>query len=99
MKLRFTPIAQADIAYVYGVIEADDPAAARRVEDRIRRSAETLALLPGSGSPTDIEGVRRLPLVRFPYTIFYRVNVSDDVVEILRVVHGARVKNVRQVPH
>jgi len=33
-------------------------------------------------------GVRRVPLLRYPYVVFYRV--LDDEVIVLRVVHGAR---------
>jgi toxin ParE1/3/4 len=33
-------------------------------------------------------GVRRVPLVRYPYLIFYKI-FADEVV-VLRVVHGAR---------
>jgi toxin ParE1/3/4 len=33
-------------------------------------------------------GVRRVPLVRYPYILFYKV-LADEVV-VLRVVHGAR---------
>jgi toxin ParE1/3/4 len=98
MKVRFTPAARSDIGRIYEDIAANDPSAAQRVEDRVRESAEGLAQIPGVGAPTDIKDVRRLPLVRYPYTIFYRVNVSDAVVEILRIVHGARVKNFGQVP-
>ena len=33
-------------------------------------------------------GVRRVPLLRYPYVIHY--TVGDDEVVILRIVHGAR---------
>jgi plasmid stabilization system protein ParE len=33
-------------------------------------------------------GVRRVPMVRYPYLIFYKV--QDDEVVVLRIVHGAR---------
>jgi len=34
--------------------------------------------------------VRVVPLVRYPYRIFYRVGGDGDVVEILHVHHAAR---------
>jgi toxin ParE1/3/4 len=33
-------------------------------------------------------GVRRLPLARYPYVIYYEI--GPDVVTILRLLHGAR---------
>lgn len=40
----------------------------------------------------------RLPLVRYPYTIFYRIVADQDEVQILRVVHSARVKDLKRMP-
>ena len=37
---------------------------------------------------TGYEGVRVLPLGRYPYKVFYRV--TRDVVEILHIHHAAR---------
>ena len=42
--------------------------------------------------------VWRLPLVRLPYTIFYRIVPVDDEVHVLRIVHGARVRKLDEVP-
>jgi plasmid stabilization system protein ParE len=42
--------------------------------------------------------VRRLPLVRHPYTIYYRVDAERGLIEIARVVHAARIKNLRRLP-
>jgi plasmid stabilization system protein ParE len=33
-------------------------------------------------------GIRRVPLLRYPYLVFYRI--FDEEVIVLRVVHGAR---------
>lgn len=62
-------------------------------------TAEGLGRFPGVGAPTDTENVRRLPVVRYPYTIFYRVNASGDAVEVLRVVHAARVRDRGRLPN
>ena len=42
--------------------------------------------------------VRRLPLLRYPYTIFYRVDPDRNIVEIARVVHGARIRDLGSMP-
>jgi toxin ParE1/3/4 len=98
MKVRYTPAAQNDIAHIYRIIAADRPNAAQRVEDRIKATCERLGSFSRLGATTNLEDVRRMPLVRWPYTIFYRIVAADDTVDILRVVHGARVENLDEVP-
>ena len=98
MRVRFTPSAQSDIDGIFQAIAEHDPSAAQRVENGLRWTAEGLARFPAIGAPTDIEHVRRLPVVRYPYTIFYRVNAAEAAVEILRIVHGARVRDRGRVP-
>jgi plasmid stabilization system protein ParE len=57
-----------------------------------------LADFPYAAAATDEPNVRRVPLVRFPYTVFYRVDPVHRVVEIARVVHGARVRDLGKIP-
>jgi plasmid stabilization system protein ParE len=56
------------------------------------------ALNPRIGVRTYRPNVYRWPLKRYRYTIFYRVLLSEDVVEIARVVRAARVKNLGKLP-
>ena len=96
MNLVYAPRARQDIADIYDRIAPHNPAAAQRVEDFIRASCEALVHFPYAASATDLANHFRRPLVRFPYTIFYSVDAARDRVEILRVIHAARVKNLRQ---
>ena len=98
MKVVYAERARRDIEDIYDFIATHNPHAAQRVEDLIRVTCEGFAQFPFASVATDEPGVRRAPLVRYPYTIFYRVDVARDVVEIARVLHGARVKNLRQLP-
>jgi plasmid stabilization system protein ParE len=98
MKVVYAERARQDIADIYDSIAPHNPTAARRVEARIRTTCEGLADFPYASSATDEPNVRRVPLVRFPYTIFYRIDTRRDVVEIARVIHGARVKDLGRVP-
>jgi toxin ParE1/3/4 len=43
---------------------------------------------PGLGRPGRVEGTRELVVANTPYLVSYRVR--NNVVEILRVFHGAR---------
>ena len=72
--------------------------AAQRVETLIRSKCEGLAYFPLASEATDEPNVRRLPLVRYPYTIFYRIDAARNLVEIARVIHSARIKNLRRLP-
>lgn len=95
MRVVFAERARADIGNIYDSIAQHDIAAAQRVEDAIRSACNGLADFPFAAVATDEPNVRRLPLVRYPYTIFYRIDAARALVEIARVVHGARVRNLR----
>lgn len=64
----------------------------------IRATCERLADFPFVAAETDEPGVRRLPLVRYPYAIFYRVIPVLDRVEIARIIHSARISDLGRVP-
>ena len=98
MKVVYAVRAQHDIVGIYDAIAPHNHAAAQRVENLIRTKCDALADFPFASELTDEPNVRRLPLVRYPYTIFYRVDAAHDLVEIARVIHSARIKNVRRLP-
>ena len=56
------------------------------------------ALNPRIGVRTDRPHVYRWPLRRYRYTIFYRVLLNEDAVEIARVIRAARIKNLGRLP-
>ena len=45
---------------------------------------------PGMGHSTERSDVRVLPVVRYPYVIFYTPVPENDEVLILRIRHGRR---------
>lgn len=98
MKVVYAERARNDIADIYDSIARHNPVAAQRVEDKIHATCEGLADFPYASAATDEPNVRRIPLVRFPYTVFYRIDTAHDVVEIARVVHGARVRDLGKMP-
>jgi plasmid stabilization system protein ParE len=98
MKGVYAERARHDIGEIYDSIVIHDPRAAQRVEDVIRSTCEGLADFPYAAPATDEPNVRRLPLVRYPYTIFYRVDPGRGLVEIARVVHSARIRDLGTLP-
>jgi toxin ParE1/3/4 len=84
MEIRWLEDALADITEIYRYIAADDPKAAARVVGRIQAAVRLLAELPHRGRPGRWPGTRELIIPGMPY------RVQGELVEILRVFHGAR---------
>jgi toxin ParE1/3/4 len=61
-----------------------------RVIARIKRSIDQLADFPYSGRRSEIADIRELPIVRYPYIVFYAVDEPADQVLILRVRHTSQ---------
>lgn len=89
MKARYSRLALAELEDILERIAAENPAAAVRVRARVERVIERIEQFPeGAQEIAERPGVRRVPLVRFPYVIHYRVTENEIV--ILRIIHGAR---------
>ncbi|MDB5709614.1 MAG: type toxin-antitoxin system mRNA interferase toxin, RelE/StbE family [Sphingomonas bacterium] len=89
MKLVWSALSRADRREIYAYIEADNPRAAIAVDKRIEAVAWRLIDFPESGRIGRVEGTRELVVGRTPYILPYVI--ADDVVRILRVIHGARL--------
>lgn len=87
-SVRFLPAALDDLDEIRAWVEADNPAAADALVDRLVDSVVILSDYPEAGGRRSQlgRGVRRI--VCAPYSIFYRID--DAEVSIIRVLHGAR---------
>jgi plasmid stabilization system protein ParE len=89
MRLVVSQLALAELDDILGFISDRGPFGARHVEARFRRAFDHIAGYPeAAGRVEQRPEVRRLPLVRFPYVIYYEI--GDDTVTVLRILHGAR---------
>jgi len=90
MKVDYAPRAQADLAHIGEHSRRNfGPTVAAALEIYIRATVARIAAMPESGEiVTEREGVRVVPLVRYPFRIFY--TVSRDTVTILHIRHTAR---------
>jgi toxin ParE1/3/4 len=88
LEIRWLKRALANLDAEAAFIALDNPAAAARLVDTIARTVELLAQHPGLSRPWRLEGTRELVVADTPYLVPYRVR--NNVVEILRVFHGAR---------
>jgi toxin ParE1/3/4 len=88
--------AEEDIDEIWHLIADNNPRAAETFLDAIEEASTLLAATPEIGSPRyfshpELQGLRFLPLRRFEnYLLFYRAVENEEVVEIVRIVHGAR---------
>ena len=89
MRLVRTATYRADLEAIVDYIAAENPGAALAIWDEIEGQVERLAAYPHSGRIGRVEGTRELVVNRTPYIVGYTVR-GDDVVIILRVLHGAR---------
>lgn len=87
-RYRETPEARADLFEIWSYIEADNPAAARRVLERIANACDRLVDFPCIGRNRDDLRSGLRSWVTDNYLVFY--TITGEVVEIVRVLHGAR---------
>jgi len=79
----------ADLISLRAYIAEHDPAAARRMAQRIIELIEdVLVANPHIGCPGRVSGTRESVITKTPYIVPYRVR--NDALEVLRVYHGAR---------
>ena len=86
MEVIFSPAAAADIVHIRSYIGHFNPAAARRMAERIKAAALSLADFPERGRKR-YDGARELVII-YPYMIVY--DVTPTTVNIVRVWHGAQ---------
>ena len=89
MNILWSPEAIDDLTSLRAYIAEDNPAAAQEVALHILQNIEQL--LPNNpqmGRPGRIPGTRELVIPKTPFVIPYRL--QRNVIQILRVYHGAR---------
>ena len=73
---------------VHARTAADNPAAATRIVDRIKKAVERLLDFPALGRPGRVDGTRELVVPGAPYIVPYRL--VGDGVQILALIHNAQ---------
>lgn len=88
MRVRYTPAAMAHLNEIGDYIAKDNPAAARRVIQAIRKTVDLLRDNPDMGRRGHLDGTREIVMPRLPYYAAYRV--TETAVEVFAVIHTAR---------
>ena len=89
MRIVFTEEALRDLDAILDFIAAHYPAIASSFQQRLRTVLQRIGKWPKSAEEVEQRpGVRMVPLIRYPYKIFYQT--TNDTVEILHVHHTSR---------
>ena len=89
MKVVYTDEALRDLDEILGYIAANYPAISSSFEKRLRAVVTRIGAWPESAQEVvERPGVRVVPLIRYPYKVFFRV--TSEAVEILHIHHAAR---------
>lgn len=89
MKPVWSPEAIDDLVALRAYIADDDNAAAQRIALRITDTVEKLLSENADiGRPGRVPGARELVIAKTPFIVPYRL--QGEVLQILRVLHGAR---------
>lgn len=89
MRLRWSAFAAIDREAIFDFIAVGSPQAAATVDERIRKQIEGLVQFPEKGRIGRVEGTRELVIDRTPFIVVYCI--VNDVVRILRLLHGAQI--------
>ena len=89
MQIKWTGDAILDLIEIRRYIAQDNPRAANDVALRIKKTVQLLSDQPNMGKLGRADGTREIVISGLPYIIPYRV--KNNVVQILRVFHGARL--------
>ena len=89
MIVVYAPRALRDLDAIEHFLKQRSEVGTRNVLATIKRAIGDLERFPRIGIPIDADGRYRMPVARYPYLIFYRLN--GDTVYILHIRHAARV--------
>jgi toxin ParE1/3/4 len=90
MKVRWSKTALVELEDIFLYIFERNRMAASSVVRRIEGLCAKLGLFPRTGHLVDEAGTRRIVVVRYPFVIFYAIDLASNEVVILHVQHTAR---------
>ena len=88
MRVRYTPRARADLREIFAYLYELSPRGALNVRGAIKNTVAQIGHERRRGQATDKADVRRVPVVRYPYAVYFRV--SGDEAHIVHIRHTSR---------
>jgi toxin ParE1/3/4 len=83
MTIRYSPRATRDLESIREYLSKRSPQGAINVLTAIYAAVEFIRRHPGAAEATRIRGVRAKIVRRYRFKVFYRVNATDSVIEIV----------------
>jgi toxin ParE1/3/4 len=90
MTIRYSPRASRDLESIREYLSKRSPQGAISVLTAIYAAVEFIRRHPEAAEATRIHGVRAKIVRRYRFKVFYRVNATDSVIEIVHVRHMSR---------
>lgn len=94
MKVRWSKTALIELEDIFLYIFARNRDAASKVVGRIEVLCDRLRHFPHTGHRASEPGTWILPVVRYPYVVYYAIDLASDEVVILHVRHTARKNQI-----
>ena len=91
LQIEWRSGAQDDLDQIFRYIVEFQPSAAWTIRDAINRQVELLVDHPALGRFGRVPGTRELVVPSTPYIVAYTVDSRRNVVQVLAVIHGARL--------
>ena len=88
VRIEITRAAARDFGSIEEYIASDNPPAAAKLLERVSQEIDKLADFPELGRAGRVSGSRELVIAGTPYIVAYRVR--GEVIQVLRVLHGAQ---------
>jgi toxin ParE1/3/4 len=88
MNVVYAPRALRDLESISAYLIDRTPVGAINVLHAIKSSIDTLSFFPQVGRLIDDSGHRRVPVLRYPYLVFYRI--EGDELLVLHIRHTSR---------
>ena len=88
MRVRWLVRAVNDLEDLHEYIALDNPNAAGKEVEKVVNAIGLLRENPAMGRAGRVQGTRELVIPKSSYIVAYRV--KDNVLEVLRILHGSR---------
>jgi toxin ParE1/3/4 len=85
----WTPNARRNLEEQLEYVADDNHTAADRLSVEVEQQTDILADYPEIGRPGRVSGTREIVINRTPYVAVYRIR--KDLIEIVRLLHGAQL--------
>ena len=95
MKVRFAERAANDHEAIHAYLVARNPAGARSVQLAMQSTFTRLADFPFLGRAQAKPTLRKIGVPRYPYNVYYTVDVQAEEVIIITVRHTSRAPESR----